>query len=211
MTPERHLFGSWHGAGGDWTLRFGSDKSAVMETGLTKHDGKSIDWRRGTIAVQRGAWTLRVKDIDRREYTYGILSLGPEELNLIDNSGVYIRFFRTHDTVQKALVGRWLGPGSDYTLILNSERFSTLEIGVGQGFTALSEVRAGIFSMHDGFWTLTVRKVDATKNEPGPAHTYAVISHTPYEMSLVDSKGNVLKFHRLGEPFESLTTGLGQQ
>src|SRR5262245_36737255 len=121
LTPERHLFGSWHGAGGDWTLRFGSDRSAVMETGLTKNDGKSIDWRRGTIAVKRGAWTLQVKDIDRREYTYGILSLGPDELNLIDNAGAYIRFFRTRDTVQKALVGRWLGPGSDYTLILNTE------------------------------------------------------------------------------------------
>jgi len=210
VAPARHLYGSWHGAGGDWTLQLGTDKSAIMEAGLTTNGGKAVDWRRGTFAFNHGAWTLRVRDIDRREYVYAIVSVGPDEMNLIDTSGKYTRFFRTHETTLKAIAGRWTGPGSDYNLITNNDRSASLEIGIAKGFGPFSEVRTGNMDVHDGYWTLTVRRVDATKNEPGPTQSYAIISHTPYQLSLVDAKGNVLKFHRLGEPFEALVPGLSQ-
>jgi hypothetical protein len=209
IAPERQLFGSWHGAGGDWTLVLGTDKSAVMEVGLTTNQGKSIDWRRGTFSLYRGAWTLHVRDVDRRESVYAIVPLSADELNLIDVGGKYTRFFRTRETNFKRITGRWLGPGSDSNLNISDDRVAVLEVGVGQQFGPFSEIRAGTVSVHNGFWTMTVRKVEVGKTEPAPENTYAIISHAPYEMSLVDSKGNVLKFHRLGEPFEALAPGLG--
>ena len=38
---------------------------------------------------------MHVRDIDRKEYVYAIISLGPDELNLLDLSGKFVRFFRT--------------------------------------------------------------------------------------------------------------------
>lgn len=197
LCPERQLVGAWHGAGGDWSLRLNPDKTAVLEVGLTLNHGRDIDWRRGTFGIVRGGWVITVRDIDRHEFVYAIVSHNPDQLSLIDVGGHYIEFSRTHSIDFKALQGRWLGPGDDYSLLLNADRSATLEIGVSKGFGQFSEVRTGTFSMRDGFWTLTVQTANVAKDAPTRDYNYAIISHNPNEFSLLDIKGNLLRFHRI--------------
>jgi hypothetical protein len=197
LAPERQLIGAWHGAGGDWSLRLNPDKTAVMQVGLTINHGKDIDWRRGTFSVLRGAWVVTVRDIDKHEFVYSVVSHNPDQLSLIDVGGHYIEFSRTRDLTLQLLQGRWLGPGADYTLVLNGDRSATLEIGVSKGFGQFSEVRTGTFTLRDGFWTLKVQTVNVAKNAEAREYTYAIISHNANEFSLLDVKGNLLRFHRV--------------
>jgi hypothetical protein len=89
-----------------------------------------------------------------------------------------------------------MGPGGDYMLLLNSDRSAVLEVGVGKGFGVFSEVRTGSFMQHDGFWTLTVKTPD-TKSGPGREYVYAIVSHSATDLSLLDDRGNLVKFHKI--------------
>jgi len=197
LPPLRHIMGNWHGAAGDWTLRLNPDRTAVMEVGITWNHGRSTDWRRGTFNVVRGAWVVTVRDIDKHEFVYAIVSHDADRLSLIDVGGHYTAMSRTREATFKELQGRWLGPGDDYNLVLNPDRSAVLDIGVSKGFGQFSEVRTGTFSMKDGFWTLTAQTANAPKNTEAKEFTYAIISHNANELSLLDAKGNLLRFHRI--------------
>ncbi len=93
LTSESHLLGIWMSADGAQTLTLRANRSAVREIVLAQEKG-SLEVEFGSFTVRRGHWMLALRDVDGRQFTYGLVSHDPNRITLTDDRGNLWQFHR---------------------------------------------------------------------------------------------------------------------